>query len=219
RHFIQEFSRKFQKLFVDLSPEAAERLKIYGWPGNVRELRNLIERVVLLEEGTHIERDRKSTRLNSSHRTRSYAVFCLKKKSQRDPAPARRRARAQPRRRPPRRRAPVAGLHLAARLRALLDAGDERELVRPPKRPGTADTGLLSQSWSRSHAVRRGLAPQPAQGPSIRLDSFGSAVVLNAQLQAILSLEDYAAETSIFFFSCFAAPRDLRSFPTRRSSD
>src|SRR5437867_10205937 len=29
------------------------------------------------------ERDRKSTRLNSSHRTISYAVFCLKKKKQR----------------------------------------------------------------------------------------------------------------------------------------
>src|SRR6266705_5322602 len=28
----------------------------------------------------HIDRDRKSTRLNSSHRTISYAVFCLKKK-------------------------------------------------------------------------------------------------------------------------------------------
>src|SRR5207248_4637479 len=27
-----------------------------------------------------LERDRKSTRLNSSHRTISYAVFCLKKK-------------------------------------------------------------------------------------------------------------------------------------------
>src|SRR5207248_6873229 len=27
------------------------------------------------------ERDRKSTRLNSSHRTTSYAVFCLKKKN------------------------------------------------------------------------------------------------------------------------------------------
>src|SRR5437867_7294114 len=27
-------------------------------------------------------RDRKSTRLNSSHRTRSYAVFCLKKKKE-----------------------------------------------------------------------------------------------------------------------------------------
>src|SRR5688572_32503297 len=32
----------------------------------------------LLEEGT--ERDRKSTRLNSSHSQISYAVFCLKKK-------------------------------------------------------------------------------------------------------------------------------------------
>src|SRR5437762_10501370 len=28
----------------------------------------------------HAERDRKSTRLNSSHRCISYAVFCLKKK-------------------------------------------------------------------------------------------------------------------------------------------
>src|SRR5437867_6520851 len=30
-------------------------------------------------------RDRKSTRLNSSHRTISYAVFCLKKKTKQDP--------------------------------------------------------------------------------------------------------------------------------------
>src|SRR5438094_7346046 len=30
--------------------------------------------------------DRKSTRLNSSHRTISYAVFCLKKKTTRRPA-------------------------------------------------------------------------------------------------------------------------------------
>src|SRR5437667_4051919 len=31
-----------------------------------------------------LERDRKSTRLNSSHITISYAVFCLKKKKRRD---------------------------------------------------------------------------------------------------------------------------------------
>src|SRR5437867_5347788 len=31
-------------------------------------------------EAPREERDRKSTRLNSSHRTNSYAVFCLKKK-------------------------------------------------------------------------------------------------------------------------------------------
>jgi two-component system response regulator AtoC len=51
RHFLREFSRKFQKRFRDLAPEAAQRLLVYPWPGNVRELRNLIERVVLLEEG------------------------------------------------------------------------------------------------------------------------------------------------------------------------
>src|SRR5437899_6874073 len=32
------------------------------------------------DEGFHGERDRKSTRLNSSHLGISYAVFCLKKK-------------------------------------------------------------------------------------------------------------------------------------------
>src|SRR5437762_10895411 len=31
------------------------------------------------------ERDRKSTRLNSSHRCISYAVFCLKKKTNKNP--------------------------------------------------------------------------------------------------------------------------------------
>src|SRR5438132_7514502 len=35
--------------------------------------------------GEQIPRDRKSTRLNSSHTVISYAVFCLKKKKQRQP--------------------------------------------------------------------------------------------------------------------------------------
>src|SRR5207248_7742945 len=34
--------------------------------------------------GPQEEADRKSTRLNSSHRTISYAVFCLKKKTKED---------------------------------------------------------------------------------------------------------------------------------------
>src|SRR5258708_20509638 len=34
--------------------------------------------------GIHIELDRKSTRLNSSHQIISYAVFCLKKKKKKD---------------------------------------------------------------------------------------------------------------------------------------
>src|SRR5207248_11550835 len=37
--------------------------------------------------GPATERDRKSTRLNSSHRTISYAVFCLKKKNKKNKHP------------------------------------------------------------------------------------------------------------------------------------
>src|SRR5699024_11464696 len=37
----------------------------------------------LIERSTRVERDRKSTRLNSSHVSISYAVFCLKKKKRR----------------------------------------------------------------------------------------------------------------------------------------
>jgi two-component system response regulator AtoC len=55
RHFMSEFSRKFQKGFTELTPEAAQLLERYPWPGNVRELRNLLERVVLLEEGERLE--------------------------------------------------------------------------------------------------------------------------------------------------------------------
>src|SRR5262245_17820713 len=54
RHFLRDFARKFQKHFLDVTGEAAERLLSYPWPGNVRELRNLIERVVLLEEGEQL---------------------------------------------------------------------------------------------------------------------------------------------------------------------
>src|SRR5207245_2909561 len=39
-----------------------------------------VEQRALLEQLAKIERDRKSTRLNSSHGSISYAVFCLKKK-------------------------------------------------------------------------------------------------------------------------------------------
>src|SRR6202035_4251842 len=44
----------------------------------------------------HSGRDRKSTRLNSSHLVISYAVFCLKKKKHNLPLPDLRLARAQP---------------------------------------------------------------------------------------------------------------------------
>src|SRR5436305_5789587 len=42
------------------------------------------QRLVLLLDPAALERDRKSTRLNSSHVRISYAVFCLKKKKKKE---------------------------------------------------------------------------------------------------------------------------------------
>jgi two-component system response regulator AtoC len=55
KHFIHQFNLTFGKSFQEISPEAARRLQRHPWPGNVRELRNVIERVVLLNEGEVVE--------------------------------------------------------------------------------------------------------------------------------------------------------------------
>jgi DNA-binding NtrC family response regulator len=50
RHFLQDYSEKYKKMVLkDISPEAEELLVAYRWPGNIRELRNVIERIVVLE--------------------------------------------------------------------------------------------------------------------------------------------------------------------------
>jgi two-component system, NtrC family, response regulator AtoC len=46
--FLQELATRFNKSIPQLSPEALQFLEQLGWKGNVRELRNVIERVVLL---------------------------------------------------------------------------------------------------------------------------------------------------------------------------
>jgi DNA-binding NtrC family response regulator len=57
RHFVNEYNTRFGKNIAGLTPEAERLLSLYHWPGNVRELKNLIERAMLLEEGTHIGAD------------------------------------------------------------------------------------------------------------------------------------------------------------------
>ena len=57
KHFLVEYSQKFEKSFSGISPEAEATLKEYDWPGNVRELKNLIERGVLLAEGPQLMLD------------------------------------------------------------------------------------------------------------------------------------------------------------------
>ena len=54
RHFLERMSTEFRRPTPRLSPETIGCLEEYDWPGNVRELRNVIERVLLLEEGPEI---------------------------------------------------------------------------------------------------------------------------------------------------------------------
>lgn len=55
QHFLVEFSRKFDKRFTGISPEAREAIINFHWKGNVRELRNAIERAVLIGKGPELE--------------------------------------------------------------------------------------------------------------------------------------------------------------------
>jgi len=52
RHFLKHYSEKYKKMSLEeISPEVEELLVAYRWPGNIRELRNVIERIVVLENG------------------------------------------------------------------------------------------------------------------------------------------------------------------------
>jgi two-component system, NtrC family, response regulator AtoC len=52
--FVGNFAREFGKPLRRIAPDAMELLERYAWPGNVRELRNLLERSVLLADGTEL---------------------------------------------------------------------------------------------------------------------------------------------------------------------
>jgi two-component system, NtrC family, response regulator AtoC len=53
-HFIERFKEQMRKRTGGLNDEVAEIFRNYRWPGNVRELRNVIERVMILEDGDMI---------------------------------------------------------------------------------------------------------------------------------------------------------------------
>lgn len=55
KYFLEKYSTKNEKMFVDIAPEAAECLLSYDWSGNVRELENLIERVVVLNNDSTVK--------------------------------------------------------------------------------------------------------------------------------------------------------------------
>jgi DNA-binding NtrC family response regulator len=51
KHFLNIYNRQFHKQFQTIADSCGEILLNYEWPGNIRELKNMLERVVLLEDG------------------------------------------------------------------------------------------------------------------------------------------------------------------------
>jgi DNA-binding NtrC family response regulator len=54
-HFLETFNREFKKHTRGVTPEAMACLTQHDWPGNVRELRNVIERVMILEDRDELD--------------------------------------------------------------------------------------------------------------------------------------------------------------------
>lgn len=55
KHFLDYYSAKNNRIFMDFSVEAMEALINYDWPGNVRELENTIERLVVLHDTSEVK--------------------------------------------------------------------------------------------------------------------------------------------------------------------
>jgi two-component system, NtrC family, response regulator AtoC len=72
-YYINFFNERLRRKIKGLSPEVVKAFLAYGFPGNVRELRNIIERVLIFEEGDTVTMDY----LTSDFVTGSQARFKL----------------------------------------------------------------------------------------------------------------------------------------------
>ncbi len=54
-HFLQIYTRKYQKPDLRIHKATLEKLSAYHWPGNIRELRHAVERAVILSDHDRLE--------------------------------------------------------------------------------------------------------------------------------------------------------------------
>jgi transcriptional regulator with GAF, ATPase, and Fis domain len=53
-HLVKQFSKKIGKTIEAVPQETMARMRTYSWPGNIRELRNVIERAVIITQGSKL---------------------------------------------------------------------------------------------------------------------------------------------------------------------
>jgi PAS domain S-box-containing protein len=54
-YFVEKYSKKMGKTINTVSKATMQMLQEYSWPGNVRELENIIERAVIISQGTTLQ--------------------------------------------------------------------------------------------------------------------------------------------------------------------
>ena len=54
-HFVRQLSQKLGKSVDAIPQETMAKLRNYSWPGNIRELRNVIERAVIITQGSQLQ--------------------------------------------------------------------------------------------------------------------------------------------------------------------
>lgn len=54
QHFLVLHGERNRKSVKGFTPQAMNKLRLYGWPGNVRELENIVERAVVLLYGDYV---------------------------------------------------------------------------------------------------------------------------------------------------------------------
>jgi DNA-binding NtrC family response regulator len=54
-HFLERFGRRLRRPAPSVTPALLRCLEVYPWPGNVRELRNILERLMILSDGSALD--------------------------------------------------------------------------------------------------------------------------------------------------------------------
>lgn len=74
-YFLEIYNHKFNKAFVGFSEKAKEKMLKYSWPGNVRELKNVVERMVILNNGKILDVEQLPIELQNSTTTKSHRLI------------------------------------------------------------------------------------------------------------------------------------------------